>query len=308
MSGTMYRRQPTFSELIQGMAEGGAPPAAPQATGGMSPGAAGVLDSLEQEAFAPDPVMPEPAKMGLGQKIALALASGLGSYGAGLQGRGPVDYMTPELDRRTADRDREYALALRGAGQKRDAARFKIGRIEREQDLAADAAAKKEELAYRKTVAEQQAARDTAELAARAAEGEANRANQLKLEQMGNESRERVAAAERAIHEIRKKGEKDPQHDTYVQLKGAIVAKKREYDKALAEGTMTPDDIMAEWEDIRDAVDLDPKGPYAAAANAFFQDKIGPLLMKYAPQQGPANRPPPSRHEQLLNAFGLGRR
>lgn len=172
-------------------------------------------------------------------------------------------------------------------------ANYLLSEMDRKQELATAAAAKKEMLAYRTAQEQQAAAQEAARLAQAKAINDADNATRLQIEKMGNDNRAALAGAEARLHADRAKGEGDKaQHGVYVQLKGAIVAKKREYEQALAEGKITPEQVLAEWQDIRDAVDLDPNGPYAAAADAFFQDKIGPVLMKYAPQQGPAQGAP----------------
>lgn len=301
----MYRRQPTFSELIQGMASGAAPgPAEPQATGGMSPGAAGVLNSLEQEAFAPDPAMPEPEKLGIGRKIALALASGLGSYGAGLQGRGPVDYVTPELDRRTADRDRNYALALRGAGQKRDAARFKIGRIEREQDQAADATAKKEERAYRETVAkgiaDAKTAADAADDAQKMALFNAQKEWDLKLQKAN-------FAHDESIAKLRTKSTTDPlakeDRKDLGPILAAINAAARTAKADIAAGTTTAEALSALVDDaIEEATLATPEA--RQAAEAYKLKKLGPIFREVEVgqmNQGLAEGSPPQREPGLFD-------
>jgi len=183
-------------------------------------------------------------------------------------------------------------LAEDASRRKLAGATFLMNRKERKQEADDTAAAKKEMLAYR-TAQDKQHAIELGDARAQAkALNDADNATRIAIEDMGNKNRLAVAGAEVRIHADRAKGEGDKaQHQVYVQLKGAIVAKKREYAQMLAEGKITPEQIDAEWADIRSAVDLDPNGPYAAAADAFFKDQIDPVKMKYAPAQGPSVQP-----------------
>ena len=195
-------------------------------------------------------------------------------------------------------------LAENAARRKLEGATFLYDRKLRSEQKKADATAKAEELAWRKTQVDQANADRDAARAQTKALNDADNATRIAIEKMGNDNRIAVANAEARLHADRAKGEGDKaQHQVYVQLKGAIVAKKREYDQMLAEGKITPEQIDAEWADIRAAVDLDPNGTYAAAADAFFKDQIDPIKMKYAPQQGPGAQQP---YDPAALAAGAG--
>jgi hypothetical protein len=223
--------------------------------------------------------MPEPEKLGLGRKIALALASGLGSYGAGLQGRGPVDYVTPELDRRTSDRDRSYAMALRGAGQKRDAARFKIGRIERQEDIKADAEAKKQDQAYRAQVAKDQAKADldiaNLKIGADQALANAKQEWDLKLQNARIASDEKIASLrqrEAKSDPLAKEDRKD-----MAPVMQTINALARTAKKSIGEGATSREEIETLIADsIEEATLATPEA--REALQAYALRKLGPIF------------------------------
>lgn len=98
------------------------------------------------------------------------------------------------------------------------------------------------------------------------------------------------------------------QHAEYAKSRQWIVSKKREYAQALADGKITPEQIRQEWQDTLDASDL--TGDYKAAADAFWQDKIGAGLFQYEYEnqgprvnQGGALPPPPA--QPMRGARGL---
>ena len=311
MSGTMYRRaRPTLQDLMELGGDGGG-------GGGMQSGIdptqgggdSQLLQQLLSQAFAPQDLGPRPEtyKPKIGSKIAAALGDALSSYGKAFAPIPGTNYQA-ELRGRTQDSEDKQARydsakALSGSNSGREKARFQLGELDRKQRESDAAKAKAEESAWRKTQAEQHAAELADARAQAKALNDADNATRIAVEKMGNDNRMALAGAEARLHSDRAKGEGDKaQHAEYVAAKGAIIGKKREYEQALAEGKITPEQIIAEWSDIRDASDLDPNGPYAAAADAFFKDKIGPLLMKYGQQQGPVPNaaPGPSAQDIII--------
>ena len=200
------------------------------------------------------------------------------------------DYMN-KFERQKADLQKyQEKVAAEKSRQRREGANYILGEADRKQERTDRLQAKAEDLAWRKTQVEQaNADRDAARQQAKAI-NDADNATRLQIEKMGNDARARSDSLQVQLHSLRKTGEADKdQHAEYAKARQFVVGKKAEYMQMLADGKATPEQIIAQWQDTLDASDL--SGKYREAADAFFQDKIGTLLMQYTPQQGPAPQP-----------------
>ena len=299
MSGTMYRRaRPTLQDLMELGGDGGG---GGGMQSGIDPTQVGGSDSplvqqLLAQAFAPQDLGPRPEvyKPKFGNKLAAALGDAFSAYGRAFAPIPATNYRGEQLGRKLESEDKQArydaAKALSGSNSGREKARFQLGEISDKQARAEQARAKTEELAYRKTQAEQHAAELADARAQAKALNDADNATRVKIEEMGNQARARSDSLQADLHRLRATGEADKdQHGEYAKARQFIIGKKAEYAQMLAEGKATPEQIIAQWQDTLDASDL--SGKYREAADAFFQDKVGTLLMQYAPQQGAAPQP-----------------
>ena len=226
------------------------------------------------------------------------LFSGLGdavnAFAANKHGGATSNYFDQYLNKQNqqkADLQKyQEKVAAGKSRQRREGANYILGEADRKQERTDRLQAKAEDLAWRKTQVEQaNADRDAARQQAKAI-NDADNATRLQIEKMGNDARARSDSLQVQLHSLRKTGEADKdQHAEYAKARQFVVGKKAEYMQMLADGKATPEQIIAQWQDTLDASDL--SGKYREAADAFFQDKIGTLLMQYAPQQGLAPQP-----------------
>lgn len=198
-----------------------------------------------------------------------------------------MDYLAGQKDSRAQYQERKALLESRATKEK---GAYLLSELDRKQARTDAAAADKEKRAYEAKKESDRVAQDRAELGAKIALSSAEISSREKIATMETKARERSDALQVKLHGLRQAGEADKdQHAEYAKARQFIISKKNEYAQALADGKATPDQIMQEWKDTLDASDL--SGTYREAADAFFQDKIGTILMKYAPSQGPENNP-----------------
>jgi hypothetical protein len=228
------------------------------------------------------------AAMGVGDALSAWAAIMGGSPSARTDNLG--EYMSYLERQKTATELSNQRLGENAARREFEGAKFLYGVKQRKEEAAAAAVAKTEDAAWKKTQVEQaNADRDAARQQAKAM-NDADNATKITIEKMGNEARARSDGLQAELHRMRSAGEADKdQHAEYAKARQFVVGKKAEYMQMLADGKATPEQIIAQWQDTLDASDL--SGTYREAADAFFQDKIGTLLMQYAPQQGPAPQP-----------------
>lgn len=260
----------------------------------LSPGAQEALGALRKAAFEPDPEEPPPVKIGVGQRIGLGLANALNAYARAYGAGTNTDYLRETMAAMEGQRGEKVRRGKEGAARKREAARFQYGEvasgIRAKVDAEARAKEKAEEAAWRRTQVEQANADRGAARQQAKEMNDADNATRIAVEKMGNEARARSDGLQAYLHRMRSVGEADTaQHAEYAKSRQFVIGKKAEYAKMLAEGAATPEQILAEWQDTLDASDL--SGKYREAADAFFKDKIGTLLMQYGPQQTPEQAP-----------------
>jgi len=287
-----------LQDLMAGNGGGYAPPPqAPQVPGSPDPletQRAALLAQLMQ----PDQTVPD--KEAPKRNMLASILMGLGDAGtayASVIGNAPGiktdtlgNYMAFLAQQKDSAEKFNERKKLGDAESKRRNLVIGLNELDTKQARADAAAAKKEMLAYR-TAQDQQHAAEVANAGVQAkALNDADNATRISIEKMGNAARARSDGLQADLHRLRATGEADKdQHAEYAKSRQFIVGKKAEWAQMLAEGKATPEQIIAQWQDTLDASDL--SGKYREAADAFFQDKIGTLLMQYAPQQGPAPQP-----------------
>ena len=300
-------RTPTLEDLLGGTYSGGPPPEAPPIA--LESPSSGGLSSTERRKLVdlllqPDQVGPAPEAPVKGWQAAIggglsALGDALNAYVAGQSGnpgmRSDFAGKFQENRSRKAQGLQQYLQQKAEAATraKQRTANYLLSESDKQQ-MRQDAQAGKLELQANQ-LAQRKAdeAQRVVEAAARIDLQKTEIDSRERIAKMESDARERVASAERGLHALRMKGEGDKdQHKIFVEAKGAIIAKKREYDVLLAEGKITPEQIASEWEDIKSALDLDPSGPYAAAVDVFFKRQMNPIIMKNGPKYGPENAPP----------------
>jgi hypothetical protein len=111
-----------------------------------------------------------------------------------------------------------------------------------------------------------------------------------KIAKMETDARLRSDSLQADLHKLKVTGEADKdQHKEYAEMRQRIVAAKPVIEKSIVDGQTTPEQAVQGWNDMLDASDL--TGKYRDAANAMWQDKIGTMLMRHAPAQGPSPAP-----------------
>lgn len=269
--------------------------------------------------FAPDDPGPVPE---VDKPSALAmLFSGLGdatnAFAANAYGGKTSSYFDQYLSKQNqqkADLKKYQEQVAEGRNRsKQRTAQYLLSEQDKKQ-MRADAAAGQKEL-KQLTLAAQAADRDAHVQAA--AETVAARREEIasreKIAKMETDARVHSDNLQSVLHakKLTDEGDKD-QHAEYAKARQFIIAKKREYAQALAEGKVTPEQVRQEWQDTIDASDL--TGDYRKAADAFWQDKIGVGLFQYEYEnQGPQDqgRPtpvpgPPARRSPGMRDVGGG--
>ena len=307
MSGNMYRRNMTLADLISGNSPATAPPVAPTQPAPASIGGEAGLSQQERSRLLelltqPDAVGPAPEAdtsttgTTIGANISAAFADALGTYASILGGGKAPDFMKQLDNKRQLDKEARRSYQERLAKSKTDAGKLKANYIlsaddrarERSRDDKARLASQQEANAYRDQKDKAEAVQHIADQAQVKAMADEANATRLKIEEMGNKAKVQSDSMQLQLHKLRQNGEGDTaQHKEYATIRQGIVQQRRAIEKGLASGEITPEQVLQDWQDTLDATDL--AGPYKEAANAFFQDKYGVLLMRYAPSQ---NLPP----------------
>jgi membrane protein involved in colicin uptake len=269
--------------------------------------------------LAPDNPGPEPA---VDKPSAMAmLFSGLGdavnAFAANKYGGVTSSYFDQYLKKQNqqkADLQRYKEKVAEGGNEaKRRTANYLLSADDRARmradELAGRKALQDDAQAARKAIADQTAAAAADAVNAR----REDIVSRERIAKMETDARLKAERMQVGLHEKKATDSADKeQHAEYAKARQFIIAKKREYSQALAEGKATPEQIRQEWADILDASDL--TGDYRAAADAFWQDKIGVGLFQYEYQnQGPQNQgmptplpAPPSRRSTGLRDVGGG--
>jgi hypothetical protein len=305
MATQPYNARPTTLQdlLALNMNAGGsptAPPGPPQAsyvdTGDMltPEQRSKLVDTL----LNPQPAapMPEDQQPSWGKKVAGSFADAFNNIatiyagGPNLRSNYFNEYMN-QIERQNAQQRRQAEIDRdRNAAQSQRKAEFLLSADERAQmkrdeligrkELQANAlAAQKDALQARQEAAANTIALQQAEILSRE-----------KIAKMETDARLRSDSLQADLHKLKVTGEADKdQHKEYAEMRQRIVAAKPVIEKSIVDGQTTPEQAVQEWNDMLDASDL--TGKYRDAANAMWQDKIGTMLMRHAPAQGPSPAP-----------------
>ena len=307
-----YNQQPqTLMDLLAMQANAPqsptAPPAASQAssidTGGLL--TAQQRNSLLDQLMNPQQTTAEPAdeQPQWGKKIAGTFADAFNNIatiyagGANLRSNYLNEYMN-NIERKNAERKSKAERKSEQDAAQRDRKISYIlgvddraqGRTDRLQATADRELARTEAAAFQKAQLDQAKVLELG----RQENDRAKLAADMLQAKEANDVRMKLGQLEAGIRETNKRGDADKEQEKdYKDIRRGLMENIGQMEADLASGATTPDQIVRMFQNK--LVGESMSGIYRDTLETLFHDQVGPILMKYAPQQGAEGPPSQSK-------------